>query len=80
MWPFVSSVERRFSAAMTQQWSGKLITEAHEGKWDFAGLCLDLANAYGSIPHMLVERTLEWSHVPSNIKDLVTDYYDNFNL
>lgn len=29
---------------------------------------------------MLVKTTPEWYHFLSIIKDLVTDYYDNFNL
>ena len=37
----------------------QLIQEAHEGKGDLAVLWLDLANAYGSIPHKLVETLLE---------------------
>lgn len=50
----------------------QLIREAREGK--------DLVNAFGSIPHKLVETVLEWHHIPNNIKDLIMDYYDNFNL
>lgn len=33
----------------------QLLREAREGKGDLAVLWLDLANAYGSIPHRLVE-------------------------
>lgn len=58
----------------------QLIREAREGKGNLAVLWLDLANAYGSIPHKLVEVALEKHHVPSNIKALIMDYYNNFNL
>ena len=58
----------------------QLIREAREGKGDLAVLWLDLANAYGSIPHKLVEVALERHHVPSNIKLLIMDYYNSFNL
>lgn len=47
---------------------------------DIAVLWLDLANTYGSTPHKLVEVTLERHHVPDNIKALIMDYYNNFNL
>lgn len=36
----------------------KLIRGAREGKGDLAVLWLDLTNAYGSIPHKLVETSL----------------------
>lgn len=37
----------------------QLIREAREGKGDLVVLWLDLTNAYGSIPHKLVELTLD---------------------
>lgn len=41
------------------------IPGCREGKGDLNVLWLDLANAYGSIPHTLVESTLNGHHVPS---------------
>ncbi|XP_077372334.1 uncharacterized protein LOC144033646 [Festucalex cinctus] len=58
----------------------QLIREAREGKGDLAVLWLDLANAYGSIPHKLVEASLDRHHVPDKIKDLILDYYSCFSL
>ncbi|TWW59294.1 hypothetical protein D4764_06G0008240, partial [Takifugu flavidus] len=58
----------------------QLIREAHESKGELAVLWLDLTNAYGSIPHKLVELALHLHHVPSKIKDLILDYYNNFRL
>nr|BAC82598.1 reverse transcriptase [Takifugu rubripes] len=58
----------------------QLIREAHESKGELAVLWLDLTNAYGSIPHKLVEIALHLHHVPSKIKDLILDYYDDFRL
>ncbi|XP_023810165.1 uncharacterized protein LOC105353972 [Oryzias latipes] len=58
----------------------QLIREAHENKGDLGVLWLDLANAYGSIPHKLVELALHLHHVPSKIKDLIVDYYNNFRM
>lgn len=36
----------------------QLLREAREGKGELTALCLDLANAYGSISHKLVELAL----------------------
>lgn len=47
---------------------------------DLVVLWLDLANAYGSIPHKLVELALHRHHVSSKIKVLILDYYHNFRL
>lgn len=58
----------------------QLIREAREGKGDLTVLWLDLANAYGSIPHKLVELSLLRHHVPSKVADLILDYYKNFRL
>jgi len=37
-------------------------------------LWLDLANAYGLIPHKLAETMLNQQHVPSKIKDLILGF------
>ncbi|XP_061589349.1 uncharacterized protein LOC133454644 [Cololabis saira] len=58
----------------------QLIREAREGKGDLAVLWLDLANAYGSIPHKLVETSLDRHHVPGKIKEVILDYYSCFSL
>ncbi|XP_054628013.1 uncharacterized protein LOC129179159 [Dunckerocampus dactyliophorus] len=58
----------------------QLIREAREGKGDLVVLWLDLASAFGSIPHKLVETTLDRHHVPRKIKDLILNYYGNFRL
>lgn len=58
----------------------QLIREAHENRGDLVVLWLDLANAYGSIPHKLVELALHLHHVPSKIKDLIMDYCNNFRM
>ncbi|XP_061896833.1 uncharacterized protein LOC133645919 [Entelurus aequoreus] len=56
----------------------QLIREARENKGDLATLWLDLTNAYGSIPHKLVEIALTRHHVPGKICNLIMDYYNNF--
>lgn len=56
------------------------LRKARDGKGDLTILWLDLANAYSSKPHKLVELTLRRHHVPSKVTDLVLDYYNNFRL
>lgn len=58
----------------------QLIREARENNGDLTVLWLDLANAYGSIPHKLVETTLTKHHVPHHVADLIMDYYDQFRM
>lgn len=58
----------------------QLLREAKENKGALVVLWLDLANAYGSMPHKLVLETVERHHVPALVKDLIMDYYSDFNL
>ncbi|XP_061905517.1 uncharacterized protein LOC133651562 [Entelurus aequoreus] len=58
----------------------QLIREARENKGNLSVLWLDLANAFGSIPHKLVQLTLMKHHVPSRCRDLIADYYSNFRM
>ncbi len=37
---------------------------------------LDLANAYGSVNHMLIQFALEWYHAPVEIRSIVLNYYE----
>ncbi|XP_072020240.1 uncharacterized protein [Amphiura filiformis] len=36
---------------------------------------LDLANAYGSVAHNLIQFALEWYNVPSTTRELIFNYY-----
>ena len=58
----------------------QLLREAKESKGDLTVLCLDLANAYRSMPHKLVEEAQKRHHVPPSVCDLIADYYNNFRL
>ena len=58
----------------------QLLREAKESKGDLTVLWLDLANAYGSIPHKHVEEALTRHHVPSSVCDLIADDDKNFRL
>lgn len=63
------------TSALTQ-----IIREAKEKKGDLAVLWLDLANAYGSIPHKLVELTLQRYHFPEKVQILLRNYFDSFKM
>lgn len=53
--------------------------EAREKRGDLAVVWLDLANAYGSIPHKLVVTALRY-HVPESINAQILDYNNSFSL
>ena len=38
---------------------------------------IDLANAYGSVRHNLIQFALNWYHVPKLIQDLIFNYYES---
>ena len=54
--------------------------EANVSKGELAVIWLDLANAYGTVPHKLVELTLERYHAPGKTRALLKDYFDNLLL
>lgn len=56
----------------------QLIREAIESKGNLSMMWLDPANAYGLLPHKLVQPTLAKHHVSSRVRDLISDYYINF--
>lgn len=58
----------------------QLIRGARNNKGDLKVLWLDLANAYGSIPHKLVQTTPERHHVLGQVAELILDYYNQFNM
>lgn len=58
----------------------QLIREEKEGRGDLTVLWLDLTNAYGSIPHKLVEVALEKHHVAQKVRSRILDYYSKFIL
>ena len=47
-----------------------LIKEAREGRGNLVVSRLDLTNAYGSIPHKLVEAASEIHHIPQTVEEL----------
>lgn len=61
------------TGALTQ-----IIREARDNRGDVAVLWLDLANAYGSIPHKLVQLTMERYHIPQKTREMLQNYFDSF--
>ncbi len=59
------------TSAITQ-----LISEAKKGRKDLTVVWLDLANAYGSIPHQLIYTALRHYHVDGHIQKIITSYLD----
>ena len=58
----------------------QLIREARTEKKDLVLTWLDIANAYGSIPHKVIEVALERAHVPEVVRSLVRSYYDEVHI
>ena len=58
----------------------KLIREAKAEKKNLVVTWLDIANAYGSIPHSLIQLALRRAHVPEEFCQLVESYYANMNI
>ena len=58
----------------------QLIREAKEGKKDLVVTWLDIANAYGTIPHSLIMQTLKRAHVPEDVCALIESYYADVKI
>ena len=58
----------------------QLLKDAKKNKGDMNVLWLDLKNAYGSIPHNLVEEAFKRHHVLKKITELIVDYYNDFQM
>lgn len=58
----------------------QLIREARVNNSKLAVVWLDLTNAYGSIPHTVIEYAMDHYHIPDKVKALVKSYYSNLRL
>ncbi|KAL0159986.1 hypothetical protein M9458_043711, partial [Cirrhinus mrigala] len=56
------------------------IQKAKREKTDLHVIWLDLANAYGSVPHQLVNYATEFFHMPICVKNLVAQYFSNLQM
>ena len=52
------------------------LTEAKECHRQIVVSWIDLANAYGSVRHNLIQFALNWYHIPLFIQELIFDYYE----
>ena len=58
----------------------QLIREAKTEKGNLVVTWLDIANAYGSMPHSLILTALERTHVPERMRQLVKSYYSDIKI
>ena len=58
----------------------QLITEAKKEKKNLVVTWLDIANAYGSIPHSTIREALKRAHIPEKTRNLIDNYYDNVKI
>ncbi len=49
-------------------------------KKDLHVIWLDLANAYGSVPHLLIAYALEFFYIPDNIRTMIMNYYQDMHM
>ena len=56
------------------------IQRAKSEKRDLDVIWLDLANAYGSVPHKMIQLALEMHHVPKKIREMLKSYFDGFSM
>jgi hypothetical protein len=58
----------------------QLVSEAKINKKDLTVVWLDLANAYGTIPHMLIQEALNHYHIPEHCRDMIRSYFSAIHL
>ena len=58
----------------------QLIREAKSEKKNLVVTWLDIANAYGSIPHDVIQRALVEAHVPEKARHLIESYYSDVKI
>ena len=58
----------------------QLIREAKSEKKNLVVTWLDIANAYGSIPHDVIQKALLKAHVPENTRHLIESYYSDVKI
>ena len=58
----------------------KAIQRAKSEKLNLDVIWLDLANAYGSVPHQMIQLALRMYHVPEDIQVMLDDYFSGFRM
>ena len=72
--------DRNKLITITLSYRRALIKEAKEDKGNIARVWLDLANAYGSVPHRLIKRAMAQYHIPNKMQDIILRYYSNIKV
>jgi hypothetical protein len=58
----------------------QLIREAKKEKKNLVVTWLDVANAYGSIPHDVIMKALQRAHIPDSTRSLIESYYSDVRI
>ena len=69
-----------FSGCVEHTSTSQLIREAKVNKGDLTVVWLDLANAYGTVPHKLIEKALQHYHIPGKIQAIINNYLEGIHL
>lgn len=56
------------------------IQEAKKNKENLNVVWLDLANAYGSVPHELLMKAMDFFYIPPEVQGIMKKYYGNFQM
>ena len=56
------------------------IQKAKANKKDLDVIWLDLAKAYGSVPHQIIHLSLQMYHVPAEISSMLSTYFNRFRM
>ena len=58
----------------------QMIREAKAEKKNLTVTWLDIANAYGSMPHSVIQVALQQAHVPEEVRNLIDSYYSDVKI
>lgn len=56
------------------------LQKAKTEKEDISMIWLDLANAYGSVPHKLIQATMDFFWIPRSVQTVLLKYYNRFKM
>ena len=64
----------------TMIWEAKAIQRAKSEKLNLDVIWLDLANAYGSVPHQIIQLARRIYHVLEDIQVMLDNYFSSFRM